>query len=586
LHASLPLADAVNILIRGIIHVEPRIGEAAGAALRRFMADGQYAPAVLRQFTTFLFDPAYIGREGSGARLVIESSRLLNLWISLVEAWVNGVVQRPKADITTGEREVIFPQGDGITAGALFLLSHEAVNIRCAGVKLIRILAPFIAHISADEGVYAGPSTLLDELLDREARDNDRLQGLDELLDRPELDRLHQWRQSGRKDVLLRIADSNYDKDKKIWRCVFPNFMQASFQQSLKVAVDCRAMIEAAASRYHPSLLHLAGLTTLSGRLPNSSRAPGSSDKDGYKQVKDNMNLIDQWHLWMKVLCATATVSESRGATVQAGREHSRAPSDATFEHERMTTTRCLFRYLTPFLDAEYAPFRDAAVLSISSFPSAAYSQLLEDMNHFAFRQFYDEARPKSGLSGSSGRFRRQARLHSAVARIYFLTAPQLQHQRSSAKQDAMSCALKFIRNTQTFLIAPENRDNHSLQRLRRYFCGLVERFFDTLANLTDSERFVSPYTYITLYRLCEEWCQYGVQSETAKQRYILMQRAAAAAGNDPQAESDSAQRFQHETKLLSNAAVGALAALCVSKTLYVFFLEAETIAAKGILPF
>lgn len=582
LHASFPLTDAIDMLIRGIIHVEPRIGEAAGAALRRFMADGRYAPAVLRHFTTFLFDPAYIGREGSGARLILESSRLLNFWIGLVETWVNGVLQRPEADIAAGEREVISLQGDGITAGALFLLSHETVNIRCAGVKLVRMLAPFIAHINADEGAHAGSSILLDELLDREARDNPRFQGFDELLDRSELDRLHQWRVSGRKDVMLRIADSDYEKDKRIWRCVFPNFMQASFQPSLKVAVDCRAMIEAAASRYHPSLLHLAGLTTLSGRLPGSSRAPGSSDKDGYKQVKDNMNLIDQWHLWIKILCATATVSENR--TVQAGREHSRAPSDATYERERMTTTRCLFRYLTPFLDAEYAPFREAAVLSISSFPSAAFSQLLEDLNHFAFRQFYDDVRSKSGSPGSSGRFRRQARLHSAVARIYFLTASQLQHQRSSAKQDAMTCALQFIRNTQAFLITPENRDNYSLQRLRRYFCGLVERFFDTLANLTDSERFVSPYTYITLYRLCEEWCQYGVQPESSKQRYILMQRAAAAAVNDPQAESDSAQRFQHETKLLSNAAVGALAALCVSKTLHVFFFKANLITAKGVL--
>ncbi|KAG0694575.1 cell morphogenesis C-terminal-domain-containing protein [Suillus ampliporus] len=564
LNTSLPLTDAVSILIRGIIHVEPRIGEAAGAALRRFMATGGMR---LRFCATLR--PSYLilrmlGGRGTGARLVLESTRLLNFWISLVEGWVNGILQKPKADIAAVEREAISLQGTGSLQGHCFLLSHEASTVRCAGVKLIRILAPFVAHINADEGAHAGSSIPLNELLDCDARENPYFQGFDELLDSSELDRLQQWRRAGRKDVLLRIADSNYDKDKKIWRCVFPNFVQASFQQSLEVAVDCRAMIEAAASRYHPSMLHLAGLSTLSGRLPaGTSRTPGFADKDGHKQVKDNMNLIDQWYLWIKILCATATVSDSRGAPVQAGREHSRAPSDTTFERERMTTTRCLFRYLTPFLDAEYAPFRDAAVLSISSFPSSGFSQLLEDLNHFAFRQFYDDARSKSGSPGSSGRSRRQARLHSAVARIYFLTAHQLQHQRSSAKQDAISCALKFIRNMQTFLVAAENRDNYALQRLRRYFCGLVERFFDSLANLADSERFISPHMHVTLYRLCEEWCQYGVQSESAKQRYILMQRAAAAAVHDPQAESDSAERFQHETKLLSNAAVGALAALC-----------------------
>ncbi|KAG2362060.1 hypothetical protein BDR07DRAFT_1074062 [Suillus spraguei] len=86
LHASLPLTDAIDILIRGIIHIEPRIGEAVGAASRRFVTDKRYyGPAVLRHFTTFLFDPAYVGREGTGARLVLKSTRLLNFRISLVE---------------------------------------------------------------------------------------------------------------------------------------------------------------------------------------------------------------------------------------------------------------------------------------------------------------------------------------------------------------------------------------------------------------------------------------------------------------------------------------------------------------------
>ncbi|KAF9226301.1 hypothetical protein BS17DRAFT_538279 [Gyrodon lividus] len=38
---------------------------------------------------------------------------------------------------------------------------------------------------------------------------------------------------------------------------------------------------------------------------------------------------------------------------------------------------------------------------------------------------------------------------------------------------------------TQAFLLSPENRDNnYVLQRLRWYFCGLVERLFDGLAGL------------------------------------------------------------------------------------------------------
>ncbi len=169
----------------------------------------------------------------------------------------------------------------------------------------------------------------------------------------------------------------------------------------------------------------------------------------------------------------------------QLGREHSRAPSDVSFERERLTTTRGLFRYLTPFLDSEYVAFRDAAVLCISSFPSSAYPQLLEDLSLLVGRQVYDDPRGKAGIAAAieqnmgilaarspndtkigvvfGDRSRRQERLHAAVARISYLTAHYLPRQRSTGRQAALANVLKFVRNTQAFLGAPENRDRATL---------------------------------------------------------------------------------------------------------------------------
>ncbi|KAG1837014.1 hypothetical protein C8R48DRAFT_782820 [Suillus tomentosus] len=327
---------------------------------------------------------------------------------------------------------------------------------------LTRLLRPIgktaqaeVIHIDTVEGARARSSILPNGLLDCDARENSS-----------ELDRLQH----------------HHDQDKKIWRCAFLSFIQASFQQPLKVAVDCRAMIDAAASRHHPSIVHLAGLSTLSRRLPSgTSRAPGSADKERYNQVKDDMNSIDRWYLWIKILCLISAAVLSSNLVENI--------------HEllrTMSTTRCLF---------------------------SGFSQLLEDLNDVYFLPFHDDVRSKSGSLGSSGCSRRQACLRSAVAHIYFLIAPQLQHHGSPAKQDAISYyVLKFIRNMETsFLVTAENRDDYALQRLclrtrMRLFTGFSE-----------------------------EWCQ-GIQSESAKQRYILMQRAAAA--NDPQAESDSAERL------------------------------------------
>lgn len=561
--SSISLLDAVDMLLRGVVHVEPRVGEVAGAALRRFMKDPLYAPTVLKSFTAFLFDPKNVEREGTGHRILLESARLLNLWTGVVDTWIAGFSQKPKQDLTGNDLQVVLQQAEEVALGALFLLSYEVMAIRCVGVKLVRSLIPLCKDL-APEGTSASNPTpflfLFSSLFENDTKECSLLQGFDELLDRAELDRLQQWRRSAKPDVLLRIADSSVEKDRKIWRFIYPSFMRVSLSSCGKLVSNCRAVVEAATSRYHPTMLRLAGISSI-GRMQSSR----PTERDGYKLVKENMSLIDQWYIWTRVLCSTAAVSDNRLAMTQAGREHTRAPSESNFERERMSTTRCLFKHLTPFLDADYTPFRDAAVLSISAFPLEGYPQLLEDLNLFASRQFYDEGRTKPGSPATGIRSRRQARLHSAVGRIYYLTAPYLHTLKPSSKEDALSHALKFVRSTQTFLLAPENRDSYSLQRLRRYFCGLVERLFDGLEDLPEVDG-IPPNIHLSLYRMCEEWCQYGSQNESAKTRFILMQRAAAGAIKDPEAESDAGERFQHETKLLSHASVGAMSSLCVSR--------------------
>ncbi|KAL0958389.1 hypothetical protein HGRIS_000531 [Hohenbuehelia grisea] len=576
LGSSISVVDAVDLLFRGVIHVEPLLAEVASDAIKRFMNDPQQALIVLGRFTSFLFNPTSISREGTGPRILVEAPQLLDLWVLVVEGWIRKLTQPSKTSLA--EDETI--RCAEIEAGALFLLGQEKWAIHSAGVRVIRLLGLWVQHVAPGALVPSDPpatSLRFVELLLGRGEDKQYLHGYDELLEKLELLRLEQWRQSKRVDVPLRMADSNNEKDRKLWRYVYPSLLQHATNNSSQVLSSLRETLVAAVSRYLPYISHLAGL---SSRVPPGmpSRSTQGLERDGQKLVRENKLLVDQWYIWIKILCATATLSESsRPVLTQLGREHSRAPSDATFERERLSTTRGLFRYLTPFLDSEYTQFRDAAVLCISSFPPSGYPQLLEDLSLLAGRQFYDDQRSKpssahsdrpphddprskSGLMVSVERSRRQERLHSAVARIYYLTSPYLQHTRAAGRHAALSNVLKFVRNTQTFLLSPEMRDNPSLQRLRRYFCGIVERLFDGLASLKDSDRFIPPNMHLMLYRLCEDWCEIGPQSDSAKQRLIRMQRAAASSSQE---SSDAAERFQIETMILSNATIGALASLC-----------------------
>ncbi|KAJ7219440.1 cell morphogenesis N-terminal-domain-containing protein [Mycena pura] len=585
LHPNLPMADAIDMLARGVVHIEPLVGEVATAALKRLMADRSTAMIVMARSTNFLFDPQSITHEGFGLKLLINSSSLLELWVSLVDSWVADLVDRPLESLAENNA-AIAARSNEIEAGALFLLSSEMRSIHTLGVRVIRTLGQLVAKVSTELPSSSDTYLSIVELLHGKGGDKSYLKGYEELLDKPELVRLEQWQQSKRVDIPLRIAESNNDQDRKIWRHLFPVLMRSCMELPCSSMVSFRDSVVAAASKYHAMISHLAGLSSrVPAGLPN--RPTIANEKDGPRLVKENKVVIDQWHLWVKILCSTATLSEShRVAMVQIGRDHSRAPSDVSFERERLSTTRGLFRYLTPYLDSEYTPFRDAAVLCISSFPSGAYSQLLDDLSLLAGRQFYDDPRSKSGptltvdqsvltprqfhedkfrpaAAAAGDRTRRQERLYSAVARIYYLTAHFLQLQRSTGRQAALANVLKFVRNTQAFLTAADMRDNYSLQRLRRYFCGTVERLFDGLAGLTDSDRFIPPNMHLSLYRLCEEWCQFGPQPEGVKQRLILMQRAAASSTTSDVDGAQFVNRFHAETLLLSYASVGALASLC-----------------------
>ncbi|KAI5120892.1 hypothetical protein M0805_002992 [Coniferiporia weirii] len=563
LHPSLPLDEALDMLIRAIVHVEPSLGDAASGALQRITEDPAHLPRVLSRFTSFLFSPKQFTAETSGTRLPFESLRLLNVWSDIVEAWADNIMARTSDGFDESDTTQVNSQFFDNETGALFLLSSKSNTIRSVAVKLIRVLEKVVKRFEGQ------PSTPLDELSDNSFRvlnillDKDQsrtyLHGFDDLLDTKQLSRLTQWRQSTLGDVPFRLAVSEDDRDRHLWWLIYPLIIRSQANQQSKVILSCREMWVAAATRYHSAVITVSGV---GNRVlaSQAGRTPTLATRDREKAIADTMPMVEQWHMWVKLICCTSVPSDMKGLA-----HHARAPSDALPDRDLVSTnTRGLFRYLMPFLDSDYSAFREIAALCISSFPDDAYRDLLDDLGAFSARHFYvDTSRVKMSPTSTSRRNRRQDRLYLAVAHIYQLTAHHLKDQRGVGRQDSLTNVLKFVRHTQAFLSSPEIRSDWQQQRLRRYFCGIVERLFDGLSSLQSSDRFIPAHTHLTLYRLCEEWCQCGSQSERVKQRLITMQTAATAGFPDPQQKASAIAQFQTETRLLSHAAAGAMASLC-----------------------
>ncbi|EKM56941.1 uncharacterized protein PHACADRAFT_172641 [Phanerochaete carnosa HHB-10118-sp] len=555
LHSSLSLDSALEMLIRGVIHVEPAVCDTAFLALERFTADFKYNCALLSQLMTMLFDPRSVASDGSVLRLMTESSRMTKLWGRAVQKWADHIKERTRDSFAEAEMELIALNIAELEAAALFMLSHVNWAVCNAGTKTIRLIEAVRKHVpnvAADES-SAPASVLLGSL------PKSLLDGNDDLLDDAELARLRKWRDSEREHVFLNMAERDDKEDRALWwKHTYPSVIQTLSDQRSDAIAALREKLISAVLRYHPFIAQVSGVT---GRAPGVPRSASIGNRETSKVFMDNKFAVQQWYIWTRLLCITAPVSDSRGASSPSSRSHTRVRSESNVERESLTTSRDLFKYLAPFLDSDISLFQQAAVAGISSLPAYGYSQLLEDLSTLASRQLYDDVRSKGSIP-NLGRIRRPERLYTAVARIYFLTAQNMQKQRSSGKQTALTHIIKYIRNMQTFLSSYENRDVYSLQRLRRYFCGVVERFFDGLAVLADTDRFVPSGMYPSLYRLCEEWCQLGKQSDDVKQRLIFMQTAASRSITNPAEQADWIQKFQIETKSLSNAAAGAMASL------------------------
>ncbi|KAI0032600.1 cell morphogenesis N-terminal-domain-containing protein [Vararia minispora EC-137] len=569
LHPTVPLRDTIDMLLRGVLHVEPGVGEAAVLAIRRFMDDPQYAIQVLEKFASFLLSPTAITKEGSSTKLVYENARLLNLWVSVLDGWIHKLLGQKREDVTGEEVSAISARLDEAEAGALFLLCHASRTIISVGVRLLRLIGLASAHIwPKPDGKSPSdhPIRIVDLFHGTGGESPILCDRFSHVLEPSDLERLQRWNNMGKEDVVLRIADSEDARDRMIWQWVYPDLMHrftsAEMNHSTGTLNILRGCLIAAEMRFHSTISSMAGLST---KIPTATSTRSVGIGDGSRMPADSKTLSGQWYMWTKILCSIASILDTRVALVT--RDHNRAPSEVQPERDRWTTTRGLVRYLTPFLDSELSSFRDAAVYCFSALPSKGYPILLDDMGLLLHRQL-DEPRLKSGAYPGPDRTRRQERLFTAIARIFFLTAPCLQDTRFSARQAALAPVLKFVRNTQAFLTAPESRDQFKLQRMRRYFCGTVERLFDGLTTLANSDRFVPPHMQLSLYRLCEEWCQFGRQSEAVTQRLVIMQRSAMNTVASPAERGEAVTIFQKESKLLSKAAVGAMAAL-IAKAYY-----------------
>ncbi|KAG1242447.1 hypothetical protein G6F68_016185 [Rhizopus microsporus] len=145
------------------------------------------------------------------------------------------------------------------------------------------------------------------------------------------------------------------------------------------------------------------------------------------------------------------------------------------------------------------------------------------------------------------------------------LTADSLSDYEIVSDKNLTNVLTSCIKETKSFLADTEAQVGWEYQRLRIHLCGLVEKLYNNIMQLEDPTTVMSFETRLSLYKMFEEWCGYGVAAKAAQQREATMIRDVLEQCKEPKERASMTQFMEEEGKLLQSASLHAMAMLCVS---------------------
>lgn len=561
LHQSINLTEVLDLLIRSLLHVEPRVGDEAEAAIHRFASYEKTVLPLVARLTRFLF-ASYNPIRDTGPLLgpTTQQDRLITVWVSVLEAWLNGFAEGggdgSSSDGSKDFRGInIHTLLPDIEAGAFYLLTSIDPNLRSKGLEALRLVPSIYDRLLRSQNSPLSIGSSQKRILHiLESTDLTSVSLSDQTL--PVIDseyaRLNMWKDMAPEKVLCAIAESTEEIDTNLWRFILPCVIRACIEHAPRVLFLTRDIINASVLRYHPLM---SGLAQIQVKAPASSlaRSPPPSRNLASSQRPEHIDEGDQWRTWIVVLSAAAVDTSDPRSPVK---DHSRLPSDPSSQRDRLSTPRGLLRHLIPFLMAEELRFRSAVIQALGCIHQSAYRILLEDLRSIT-KHIYDDLKSTQRTK----RTRTTDRLYTAVVQVYRLTCHYAKDSRTLDDRDTLDLLLQFVRESKAYLSDQDLQIDGEALRVRRFFFGVVEMVFTGMSSLPDADNLMSVSTRMGLFRLCQEWCAYGL-SPAQRRRYDDLLSGANSSTKSPNLRS-----FENhpEAYKLSRAAAAAMAALCVS---------------------
>lgn len=581
LSSSIPFASVLSCLFKAYYSADCLVSESAAQCLRRIASQRKGgARAVVAGFIRCIFRQDVFCWEHHPSQLLILAKVELSvkLWIDFLNIWFNDL-KRSQASFGGQkgwqmEKTSAWPVIDEVEAIGLFLICSAWRPLRRQAVAVLRIVAKLddmFINPSARKKDLAGQEGGLEQeeeptrvihLLDMHCSrfEDDSGEGKQDITN--ELTawgraKTRKWKRSSHsKETLGDLAGSEKSNELMTWFFVIPRFLRMCLEHFPTTVAVFRSFVTTRLLWMDQSVSMAAGTSNRLNTVNSTSTLKGQmgsgialmSNANGTLSPEQSL-MAEHWKMYILALCTTTTSIEGQN----------RSKGEGT-SGDRVIAAKDLFQKLIPFMASDHARFRDAVISSLGNININLYKTLLETMQTVSSHLVEDFKAARTGARRS----RRHEKLRTAVAHVIQLTSPHMTKVMSD--QGVIFLILQWVKETFNFLTDKEIRTDWEFHRLRRFFAGVVEEFFDSLhKNLSEAatERYLTFETKLRMFRLFREWHSYSQAAKDGPAKLANLLASVAEQYREDRHRENVLTLLRNETQLLSFHASSAMAALC-----------------------
>ncbi|KAG1472307.1 hypothetical protein G6F56_001617 [Rhizopus delemar] len=585
--AGIALPRLVEILARYAVHTDPEIIKSASKALLRIATqiDSQTVVLVFSRHICKIEDkysdiiqslatgPIIGTSAGEGGGIISLYVDLLFIWADQLESDVlnrdGNTNVKEYLDANIGKILDIIQETE---ANGLLFLCSQSPSARQLALRILKITASITKNLKRSLSKAVDNTTSTKE--DESSADTDSMFGIvvcvgQELLQLEKENvtlfgdklssearsRIIHYQRKNISFVLIHIAESDQSSDIAVWNVCFPEILKRFFQYFPQTIAQCRMGICNRILQINPSVL--AWMETMKASTTGTLSMSKNSNSN---QKTASLEVVDQWRIYLMFACITATHVQETTVSAPLWSSVGRKGSSNI---GKISSPRDLFRLILPFLTCEHRQIRESVMKALGLINKNVYKALIAELEGYVRIVLEDGKQRNNQKPYQNKRSKKNDRLRISVMNVLELTADSLSDFEIVSDKNLTNVLTSFIKETKSFLADTEAQLEWEYQHLRLYLCGLVEKLYNNIMQLDDPTSIMSFETRLSLYKMFEEWCGYGVAAKTAQQREATMMRDVLEQYKEAKERATMTQLMEEEGKQLQSASLSAMAMLC-----------------------